>query len=272
MILALLIIIILFFCYKGEVKKHVEKLNEILWIKNVYKEEIIKIHTKHQQEIQNATKQALSSFRNHIKREVSEIFCPFQDGFSYKARDCIFVGNPIDYVIFNNLEDYREGKKEIDDIEIIFFEVKSTYSACLSQVQKAVEHTVSNKKVKFKTYNSQDLTNSQNSLKKEFNEIFCPLQDDFPYNSRDCKFIGNPIDYIIFNNLHAYREGQKEIDDIEIIFVDIQQTNSTGLSKVQNAISHAISNKRVKFKTYKYDDDTINKAKATLIDKYYKYM
>lgn len=78
MILALLIIIILFFCYKGEVKKHTEKLKEILWIKNVYEEKIIKIHTKHQQEIQKATKQALTSFRNHIKREVSEIFSLFR--------------------------------------------------------------------------------------------------------------------------------------------------------------------------------------------------
>lgn len=71
------------------------------------------------------------------------------------------------------------------------------------------------------------------------------------------------------NNLEAYREGQKEIDDIEIIFVDIQQTNSTGLSKVQNAINHAISNKRVKFKVYKYNDDIINTTNIINICKKY---
>lgn len=116
------------------------------------------------------------------------------------------------------------------------------------------------------------LSSSRNSFKRELGEIFCPFQNGFSYNVRDCRFIGHPIDYIIFNNLEAYREGQKEIDDIEIIFIEVKTTHSANLSKVQNAINHAISNKRVKFKTYKYDDDTINKAKATLIDKYYKYM
>lgn len=116
------------------------------------------------------------------------------------------------------------------------------------------------------------LSSSRNSFKKELGEIFCPFQNGFSYNVRDCRFIGHPIDYIIFNNLEAYREGQKEIDDIEIIFIEVKTTHSANLSKVQKAIEYAISNKRVKFKTYKYDDETINKAKATLIDKYYKYM
>lgn len=116
------------------------------------------------------------------------------------------------------------------------------------------------------------LSSSRNSFKRELGEIFCPFQNGFSYNVRDCRFIGHPIDYIIFNNLEAYREGQKEIDDIEIIFIEVKTTHSANLSKVQKAIEYAISNKRVKFKTYKYDDDTINKAKATLIDKYYKYM
>lgn len=265
LILTLLIIIYLLISYKREADSNISR--EIY-----HQEEIDILKTRHEQELKEKRAYALICSRNSFKTELSEIFCPFQDGFPYKARDCIFIGNPIDYIIFNNLEAYREGKKEIDDIEIIFFEVKATYSAYLSKVQNAIDYTVLSKRVKFKTYNSQNLTNSQNNFKKEFNEIFCPLQDDFPYNPRDCRFIGNPIDYIIFNNLEAYREGQKEIDDIEIIFVDIRQINSTGLSKVQNAINHAISNKRVKFKTYKYDDDTINKAKATLIDKYYKYM
>lgn len=116
------------------------------------------------------------------------------------------------------------------------------------------------------------LASSRNSFKREFGEIFCPFQNGFSYNVRDCRFIGHPIDYIIFNNLEAYREGQKEIDDIEIIFVEVKTTHSANLSKVQKAIEYAIANKKVKFKTYKYDEDTINKAKATLIDKYYKYM
>lgn len=119
-----------------------------------------------------------------------------------------------------------------------------------------------------KTPMKNALISSRKSFKREFGEIFCPFQNGFSYNVRDCKFIGHPIDYIIFNNLEAYREGEKEIDDIEIIFIEVKTTHSANLSKVQKAIEYAISNKRVKFKTYKYDEDTINKAQATLIDKY----
>ncbi|CAI3943022.1 Predicted secreted endonuclease distantly related to archaeal Holliday junction resolvase [Commensalibacter communis] len=250
--IALIVIIVLLIRYKGQ-------LDTIKYLKIKHKDKTVK-----------ATKQALTSSRNSFKRELGELFCPFQKGFPYKARDCIFIGNPIDYIIFNNLEAYRAGQKEIDEIEIVFFEVKATYSANLSKVQTAIEHTALAKKVQFQLYS--DSNHSRDRFTKEQSEHFCPFQSDFPYNPRDCRFVGNSIDYIVFNNLQAYRDGQKSVDDIEIILVGIKPNNSPDLSKVQNAIQHAIANKRIRFKVYKYDDNIVSKAKATLIDKYYNYL
>ncbi|CAI3944342.1 Predicted secreted endonuclease distantly related to archaeal Holliday junction resolvase [Commensalibacter communis] len=114
----------------------------------------------------------------------------------------------------------------------------------------------------------QALTSSRNAFKREIGEIFCPFHEGFPYHPKDCTFIGNPIDYIIFNNLDGYRDGEKNIEDIEVIFFEVKTIHSAHLSKVQKAIKYAVENKKVKFKTYQYDEATINKGKTILLEKY----
>ncbi|MDI2111973.1 Holliday junction resolvase-like protein [Commensalibacter nepenthis] len=112
------------------------------------------------------------------------------------------------------------------------------------------------------------LTSSRNAFKRELGELFCPFHKGFPYHPKDCMFVGNPIDYIIFNNLDGYRDGEKNIEDVEIIFFEVKTTHSAHLSTIQKAIKYAIENKKIKFKTFQYDENTINKGKITLSEKY----
>jgi predicted Holliday junction resolvase-like endonuclease len=83
-------------------------------------------------------------------------------------------------------------------------------------------------------------------------EEFIPLFPDFPYNMSDCKFSGQPIDYIVFNGMSKLRdEGEGEIT---IIFADCKM-NKAQLSKVQKAIKDAILNNRVKFEKWIINDN-----------------
>ena len=47
----------------------------------------------------------------------------------------------------------------------------------------------------------------RNVLKGQIGEQFTPFITDFPYNPSDCRFMGEPIDYFIFQNLHECADG-----------------------------------------------------------------
>jgi predicted Holliday junction resolvase-like endonuclease len=63
--------------------------------------------------------------------------------------------------------------------------------------------------------------------------------DSFPHNPCDCSYLGDPIDYLVFEGLHSS-------DDISsIAFLDIK-TGNARLSKRQRMIVDAIEDHRVK--------------------------
>ncbi len=65
-------------------------------------------------------------------------------------------------------------------------------------------------------------------------EQIAPFLDHFPYNPKAAQFLGNPIDYIVF-------------EEDEVIFVEVKSGNSR-LTKKQRLIKDNIENGRVKFK------------------------
>tara|TARA_Y100000592_G_C5475349_1_gene321965 strand:- start:2777 stop:3457 length:681 start_codon:yes stop_codon:yes gene_type:complete len=82
-------------------------------------------------------------------------------------------------------------------------------------------------------------------------------------NPKDCRFLGNPIDYIVFDGLSAVTDKTaKEINGIK--FVDIKTGKST-LSTTQRRIRDAIKEGRVSFeivnpdKKEKENDSTVEK-------------
>ena len=77
-----------------------------------------------------------------------------------------------------------------------------------------------------------------------------------PYDQRDIKWLGDPIDYLIFHNANKVRDGEAE--EIEIILTDIK-TGSASLNKVQRKIKEAIIAGRVSFITFNPDEDKIVK-------------
>ena len=86
------------------------------------------------------------------------------------------------------------------------------------------------------------LSRSRASLKGKITEQIAPLLDEFPFILSDARYLGNPIDYIIFN-------GYSDADDIiDIVFVDIK-TGNASLSDSQQKIKKAVEEKRVSWNT-----------------------
>lgn len=87
---------------------------------------------------------------------------------------------------------------------------------------------------------------SRSTLKGKIGEQMSPLFPEFysKYEPADARFIGSPIDYIIFKNMGKFSKDKKEL--IEIIFLDIK-TGSPTLSSLQNAIKSAVKFGRIDF-------------------------
>jgi len=86
-----------------------------------------------------------------IKGKVAEAFAPFLEGFPFKPSECKFIGDPIDYLVF-------EGLDERDVKGVHLLEVKNNKSK-LSKHQKQIKDIIDNldsDEVTFRTFNFKD--------------------------------------------------------------------------------------------------------------------
>jgi predicted Holliday junction resolvase-like endonuclease len=87
---------------------------------------------------------------------------------------------------------------------------------------------------------------SRSTLKGKIAEQIAPLLPEFLYNPADARFIGSPLDYIIFDGLTDVSDDKKA--SIRIIFMDVKK-GSASLSRTQRVIKEAIEEKAVRWET-----------------------
>lgn len=94
-------------------------------------------------------------------------------------------------------------------------------------------------------------TNTQRSvIKGQLAEQLYPLSDKCTFLPSDMRFIGNPIDYIVFNGYTNSKDGECSVE--EVIFLEVK-SGSARLSAPQRAIRDAINSKRVRWQTIHAD-------------------
>ena len=94
----------------------------------------------------------------------------------------------------------------------------------------------------------QDAINrSRAVLGGQFSEQLAPYLPNFPYNPNECKFLGKPIDLIVFKGM-----DEKNIEEVK--FIEIKSGNST-LSSSEKNLKEAIENKRVSWEEYRIPKD-----------------
>lgn len=83
------------------------------------------------------------------------------------------------------------------------------------------------------------LQKSRSTLKGQIAEHMAPLLPEFPYLTADARFLGDPVDYIVFD---GYAHG----GEVEIVFVEIK-TGRSGLTPGERRIRDAIRAGRVRW-------------------------
>ena len=84
-------------------------------------------------------------------------------------------------------------------------------------------------------------------IKGKITEQFAPLLPMFKYETADARFIGSPIDYIVFEGYTEMKDGRAE-ELQNIVFIDVK-TGKARLTKEERKIKEAVESKRVKWET-----------------------
>lgn len=93
---------------------------------------------------------------------------------------------------------------------------------------------------------------SQSVTRGKVTECLIPYFPDFPYNPKDARFLGTPVDLIVFDGLSDADEVQK------VVFVEIKTGKAANLSKRERAVRECIKAGRVQYSTIhqSFDEDT----------------
>ena len=95
------------------------------------------------------------------------------------------------------------------------------------------------------------IKHSRAVLSGQFSEQIAPYLPDFPFKPTEARFIGKPIDFVIFKGMDG-----KKID--EVVFVEVKSGQSQ-LSKVEKALKSAVENKKVSWHEYKVPEELTRK-------------
>ncbi|RZN35303.1 MAG: Holliday junction resolvase [Methanophagales archaeon ANME-1-THS] len=79
---------------------------------------------------------------------------------------------------------------------------------------------------------------SEAVIKGKVTEHLIPFFPDFSYNPKDARFIGSPVDLVIFDGLN---EGELK----KVVFVEVKTGKTAGLSERERLVKQCVENKNV---------------------------
>ena len=82
----------------------------------------------------------------------------------------------------------------------------------------------------------QSIAQSQATIMGKVTEHLAPFLPDFQYDPRDVRFIGSPVDLIIFDGLH---EGQLR----RLVLVEVKSGKGAGLTDRERNIRQAVQSR-----------------------------
>ena len=125
------------------------------------------------------------------------------------------------------------------------------------------KHNEDIKKLKQDNEKAKELSLNQqrSSVKGKINEQVAPFMPEFSekYAASDARFLGSPIDFVIFKNMSKFDKTTKdEKNPIEVVLVDIKTGKSKRLSDLEKAIKIACEEGRVSFDQIDIEESSKN--------------
>ena len=143
----------------NDLYQHNDKINEV---NNLLKEEIAKtkatLQSTIKEEVEKARADSVKRQRSILKGQATEHLAPYINS-EYNPKDYKFIGDPIDYVIYDGLSNIKSKDDEL--VKIIFMDIK-TGKSNLNRVQRAIRKCIQDGRVEFQVYRPEKDIEEQN--------------------------------------------------------------------------------------------------------------
>lgn len=130
------------------------------------------------------------------------------------------------------------------------------------QINSRIDKALAEKELEFEK-RAEEIRKKSNegqrsSLKGTIGEQMAPLLPEFTekYEPGDARFLGSPIDYIIFKNMSTFNKKSEHNEPIEVVFVEVKAGKTAKLEPIEEAVKTAIENKKISFETLKIKVDS----------------
>lgn len=100
----------------------------------------------------------------------------------------------------------------------------------------------------------ESLQKSRSSLKGQIAEQMAPLLPGFRYLPADARFLGDPVDYVVFSGYTDVRDARSDSSVLDIVLLEVKQGGSA-LSPFQRAIARCVEEGRVRFEILRIAED-----------------
>ena len=93
---------------------------------------------------------------------------------------------------------------------------------------------------------------SRSTLKGRISEQMVPIMPEFPFASADARFIGNPIDFVVFDGYTQVKDEKG--DSISVVLVEVKKGKGK-LTREETLIKKAVEEGRVSWRTIFLKDE-----------------
>lgn len=189
---------------KEENKTNLEKLEKdwkIKYIKDI--EELKRLFKESEKVIKE---KSVSSSRRSLVGKFIEKFVPFLSKHKYSPADMHFLGQPVDYIVF-------EGSKDDNIKRVIFLEVK-TGQGKLTKREKTLKETIEKKRVAWKEIRVD--TNEDNTPDKDIEEKETAIDNLYDHIESNVNKVKSSIKAGKYSEIEEnYKEEESNIYEVE---------------------------------------------------------
>lgn len=166
--------------------------------------------------------------------------------FNIKNKQLILQINNKDQHLQSIKTFLQETQNELEDKKqdnLNQLEVNAALREEIASINSSIDSTI---KTQVEKARADSVKRQRSILKGQAMEQLAPfIHPD--YQVKDYKFMGDPIDYVIFSGMSEKK------DEIKIIFMDIK-TGTARLTKIQKQIKQAIEEGRFTFEVFRPDN------------------
>ena len=133
---------------------------------------------------------------------------------------------------------------------IVIIKLRKKHDDEIEKLKQSIEKTV-----------DESLGGQISSVKGKINEQLAPYMPEFSekYAASDARFLGSPIDFVIFKNMSQYNTKTKALDiPIDVILVEVKTGKNKTLTQKEKAIKIACEEGRVSFDQIDIEESSKN--------------